>query len=225
MTRKEIFQLILGEAALIALIGTLLGLLLGIVLGRSLVQLVTQTINDLYYVVSVRDIALSPLTLAKGLSLGIGATLIATLAPAREATASSPGTVLRRSLEETRFRRWLPQLVRIGLVMSVVGAALLLMPGRSIVISYGALFLILVGYALLMPALVDRSAAWARPLFASLFGMTGRMAAGGIRTSLSRTSVAIAALMVAIAATVGVGIIGEQFPANGNGLAGPLPAS
>ena len=211
VTRKEIFKSILVEAVFIAIIGTTIGLLLGIVLGQSLVQLVTQTINDLYYVLSVRDITLSPLTLIKGVVLGIGATLIATLAPAREATASSPGTVLRRSVEETQFRRRLPQLVGIGLGLGVVGTLMLLMPGRSIAISYGALFFILVGYALLIPALVDRAAGWIRPALASLFGLTGRMAAGGIRTSLSRTSVAIAALMVAISATIGVGVMVSSF--------------
>ncbi len=211
VTRKEIFRLILGEATLIAMLGTVIGLLLGIVLGQSLVQLVTQTINDLYYVLSVRDIAIGPWTLLKGVALGIGATLLATLAPAREATASSPGTVLRRSVEETNFRRRLPLLVRVGIGLGLLGTLLLLLPGRSIVISYGALFLILVGYALLIPALVDRAASWVRPLLASMFGMTGRMAAGGIRTSLSRTSVAIAALMVAISATIGVGVMVNSF--------------
>lgn len=211
VTRNEIFRLILGEAIFIAILGTGIGLLLGIILGQSLVQLVTQTINDLYYVLSVRDITIGPLTLLKGIALGIGATLAATIAPAREATASNPGTVLRRSLEETRFRSQLSKLVYIGLIFCAIGAVLLLIPGRNIIISYGALFLILIGYALLIPSLVDRSAAFIRPLLARLFGMTGRMAAGGIRTSLSRTSVAIAALMVAVSATIGVGVMVDSF--------------
>ena len=211
VTRREIFYLILGEATLIAMVGTVIGLLLGFVLGQSLVQLVTQTINDLYYVVSVRDVVLGPFTLLKGIVLGMGATLLATLAPAREATASSPGTVLRRSIEEAQFRRRLPRLVRIGIALGLIGLILLLIPGRSIVISYTALFLMLVGYALLIPMLVDRGATLMRPVLARFFGMTGRMAAGGIRTSLSRSSVAIASLMVAVSATIGVGIMVGSF--------------
>ena len=211
VTRNEIFRLILGEAVLIAIIGTSLGLLLGIVLGQSLVQLVTQTINDLYYVLSVRDISIGPLTLLKGIGLGVGATLLATIAPAREATASSPGTVLRRSMEETRFRLQVPRLFLGGIALCLTGTIMLLIPGRNIVLSYGGLFLVLIGYALLMPAVVDRLAAWIRPILASMFGMTGRMAAGGIRTSLSRTSVSIAALMVAVSATIGVGVMVNSF--------------
>ena len=66
VTRREVFGLVLGEALLIGVIGTAIGLLGGVVLGRGLVELVTQTINDLYYVLTVRRLSLSPLTLLKG---------------------------------------------------------------------------------------------------------------------------------------------------------------
>ena len=211
VTRSEVFRLIIGEAAVIAMAGTVLGLLLGFVLGQGLVQLVTRTINDLYYVLSVRSIALEPMTLVKGIALGVVATLLSAIAPAREATAASPGTVLRRSLEETRFRRQVPQFVGVGIASAVTGTALLLVPGRNIMMSYGALFLMLVGYALLIPKLVDLFSGWVRPVLGRLFGVIGRMAAGGVQTSLSRTSVAIAALMVAVSATVGVGVMVDSF--------------
>ena len=82
ITRGELFALVLGEAALLGAVGTVAGLLLGILMGRGLVGLVTQTLNDLYFVVSVRRLSLEPLTLIKGLSLGLGATLAAALVPA-----------------------------------------------------------------------------------------------------------------------------------------------
>lgn len=66
VTRRQIFALIMAEAMLISVIGTTLGLLLGIVLGRSLVTLVTQTINDLYFVVTVRSLTIDPVILLKG---------------------------------------------------------------------------------------------------------------------------------------------------------------
>ncbi|MCB0258057.1 MAG: ABC transporter permease, partial [Anaerolineae bacterium] len=63
MTRREVYVLILTEAGLLGLIGTILGLGLGVALGRGLVQLVTQTINDLFFVVAVREIDISFWTL------------------------------------------------------------------------------------------------------------------------------------------------------------------
>src|SRR6202012_746111 len=46
------FGLVLGEALVVAVLGTGIGLGAGVLLGRGLVRLGTQTINDLYFVVS-----------------------------------------------------------------------------------------------------------------------------------------------------------------------------
>ena len=67
VTRREIFSLIVAEAVLLGLLGTAAGLLLGIVLAQGLVRLVTQTITDLYFVVSVRELTISGLGLPQGL--------------------------------------------------------------------------------------------------------------------------------------------------------------
>ena len=61
----------------------------------------TRTINDLYFVLSVRDVALDPLALAKGVLLGVGATLAAALAPALEATGAPPRVVMSRGALES----------------------------------------------------------------------------------------------------------------------------
>ena len=60
VTRREVFTLVLGEALGVALLGTAVGLAAGVLLGRGLVRLVTQTINDLYFVVSVRELSIPP---------------------------------------------------------------------------------------------------------------------------------------------------------------------
>ncbi len=100
ITRGELFTLVLGEAAVLGVVGTVAGLLLGVLLGRGLVELVTRTLNDLYFTVSVRGLSLEPSTLAKGLLLGLGATLAAALLPAWEAARSAPAVTLRRSTLE-----------------------------------------------------------------------------------------------------------------------------
>src|SRR5690606_2067063 len=83
VTRREVGALILTEAVLIGILGTTVGLLLGFVLAKGLVQLVSRTINDLYYVVNVRRVPIEPVTLVKGIVLGTGATFLAALQPAR----------------------------------------------------------------------------------------------------------------------------------------------
>ncbi len=211
VTRREVFWLVLAEALFIGAVGTLLGLLLGVLLGRGLVQLVTRTINDLYYVLSVREMSVRPLTLFKGIALGVGATLVSAWMPARSATRSSPSTVLRRSAEETEVKAMAPRLALVGLVLGLGGALLLVAPSRSIIISYAALFLVLIGFALLVPVSVVGITGILRPLAGSVTGAVGRMGVAGISGSLSRTSVAIAALMIAVAATIGVGVMVSSF--------------
>ncbi|HOW77626.1 MAG TPA: ABC transporter permease, partial [Candidatus Competibacteraceae bacterium] len=64
VSRRELLLGILGEALLLGLAGTLLGGLLGLWIGSGLVHLVTRTINDLYYVLSVREFFIDPWSLA-----------------------------------------------------------------------------------------------------------------------------------------------------------------
>lgn len=211
VTRREIFGLVLGEAALIGVAGTVGGVLLGIVLATGLVRLITQAINDLYFVLTVRELTIAPLTLAKGALLGLGTTLLAAMAPAREATQAPVSVVLQRSAEETSTRRLVPRLAFGGVGLAALGAGLLLLPSESIVLSYAGLLALIIAAALLTPAAIVAGARVLRPGMGRLFGVLGRMATRGVVTALSRTSVAIAALMIAIAATVGVGIMVDSF--------------
>lgn len=211
ITRGELFALVLGEAAVLGAVGTVAGLLLGVLLGRGLVGLVTQTLNDLYFVVSVRRLALEPFTLAKGLALGLGATLLAALVPAWEAARSAPATTLRRSTLEDVSRTRAPRLALLGLGVLAAGTVLLTWPTQALLPAYGGLFSVLLGAALLVPWVTERLSAGAAVPLGGAFGLLGRMAARGVRTSLSRTAVALAALMVAVATTVGVGLMVSSF--------------
>ncbi|HET9451380.1 MAG TPA: FtsX-like permease family protein, partial [Aggregicoccus sp.] len=211
VTRKELFALVLAEAAVLGVVGTVGGLLGGILLGRGLVGLVTRTLNDLYFVVSVRGLELAPLTLAKGLLLGLGATVLAALFPAWEAARSAPVVTLRASSLEERARRRAPLLALGGLAVLGLGALLLLYPTHALLPAYAGLFAVLLGAALLVPwATGHLAGALVRPLGAA-FGAVGRLAARGVTASLSRTAVALAALAVAVATTVGVGLMVSSF--------------
>jgi putative ABC transport system permease protein len=211
VTRGQIFGLVLGEAALLGVVGTGLGLLLGIVLASGLVQLLAQTINDLYFVVEVSELTITPWLLAKGALLGLGTTVAAAIPPAREATNAPVSTVLRRSSQEATIQNLAPWLAGAGALVSALGAGLLMATEQSIIIGYGALLCLLLGAALCTPWAVMGIARALRPVLGRLVGVVGRMAARGVVTSLSRTGVAIAALMVAVAATVGVGLMIDSF--------------
>jgi putative ABC transport system permease protein len=211
VTRGQIFALILAEALLVGLAGALLGLALGVALGRGLIGLVSRTINDLYFTVTIREVAISTGPLVKGFLLGLLATLAAAAAPAIEATYTPPRTVLRRSSYEDRVRRVVPLAAGGGALLLAIGAALLAIPSKDLVLSFIALFAITIGAAALTPLATLLLMYAVRPVLGALFGLLGRMAARDVVASLSRTSVAIAALMIAISVTIGVGLMVGSF--------------
>ncbi len=210
VTRDQVFKMVLGEALLVAVVGTAVGLGAGILLGRELVRLVTQTINDLYFVLSVRELAIPPLTLAKGAGLGIGATLLAALAPAIEATQAPPRAVLTRSSLEASLRKALPRASLLGVGLLLLGLLLLALPA-GLTVGFAGLFGVILGCALLAPGATVVLMHLLRPPMGALFGVLGRMSANGVVAALSRTAVAIAALVIAVSVTVGVGVMIDSF--------------
>ncbi|MFN3596538.1 MAG: ABC transporter permease [Rubricoccaceae bacterium] len=210
VTRGEVFRLVLLEALAVGAVGAMLGVVLGLALGSGLTRLVTQTIGDLYFVVRVREFTPDPAALAKGVALGLAATLAAAVLPAREATTAPPASALRRSSEEAGLARGAGRLALGGLACGAAGLAMLRLPG-GIGPAYGGLLLVLLGFALAAPWLTRQYVRGMAPLAGRLFGPVGRMAARGITASLSRTAVAVAALAVAVAATVGVGTMITSF--------------
>ena len=211
VTGGQLFRLILAEALVLSLIGALLGLGLGVILGRAMVGLVTQTINDLYFVVSVQEVTVPIASLVKGLIIGVAAALVASLLPAAEALRTSPQSTLRRSTLESRIVALLPWLVLAWVVLGGLGALLLWLNGVSIVVAFAGLFAVLFAFALLTPPVTVLLMRGLTPAGQRLLGVLGRMAPRDIVRSLSRTSVAIAALMVAVSVIVGVSIMIGSF--------------
>ena len=210
MTRRQIFRFILLEAFMLGLLGTALGLALGIIFGRGAVSLVSQTISDLYFSVNVQRISVAPWTLAKGAAIGLGASLLAAVLPAWEATRTPPAGVMKRSHEEAATRGLLPAITAGALLLHLLGFLLLAAPG-SLALSFAALFCIVVGGALFTPvALLLAMRLFAEPA-ATLFGVLGKLAARAVTRSLSRTAVAVAALTVAVSVIVGVSTMIGSF--------------
>ena len=213
MTRSQIFSIILIEAGFLGVIGTAFGLGLGYLLGRGAVQMVTTSINDLFFVVTVRRIDFPPLTLLKGAAIGIVAALIAAALPAYEATNVRPASALRRSNIEERVRTTLNWVSGVGVGILLLGTALLI-PEWHLIITFVGIFAIIIGISLLTPILtlgLMRTLSGLSSVVGRSFSPLIRLAIRDITRSLSRTSVAIAALMVAVSVIVGVGLMIGSF--------------
>ena len=210
-TRRQILAMVLREALVLGTTGTVLGLLIGPWMSYALVGLITRTINDFYFTLAVTEIALPASGFAKALALGLMVGLVAALSPALEATRVPPREAMAQSLLEGRFRRRLPRMVAWSGGLTALGAALLMLPSRAILLAYAGIFSIMLAAACLVPALCVFLLGLARPTLRLLFGAPGSQAARGASATLSRTAAATAALMLAVAASVGLGMMIASF--------------
>jgi putative ABC transport system permease protein len=211
VTRGEVFAQILSEAAVLGAAGTVLGIPLGFLLGKFLLGMVTRSIGDLYFALSVQEVSVTYATFLKAVGLGTLGAVAASLWPAHEATSTQPREVMRRSAIEMGVRKILPAISTAGAGLILLGVGIQLYPSRSIPLSFGGLFAIVAGYALLAPGATTLLVRGIQPVFALAFGTQGTMAARSIPASISRTGVATAALVVAVATTVGIGIMIDSF--------------
>lgn len=216
LTRTQTFSLILAEAAMLGIAGAVLGLFFGIWLGENLLQLVSRAISDHYFVVNVTHVTIAPVSVAKGLVAGFGATMFAAAVPAIEASSYQPRLAMTRSVLERRTGQSLPIVTAAGLVAAFLAMFMLAFSGDNLVAGLVALFLLILGFALVIPIAVRVCAVQLAPLAGKLLGTSARMAVSGIGASLSRTGVAIVALSVAVSATVGVSVMVDSFRSSVN---------
>jgi putative ABC transport system permease protein len=209
-TRSEVLSIVLTEAAALGIVGAALGVLLGLAIGRELINLVSRTINDLYFVVAVNETSLPPSAVATALLAGFGTALAAALLPALEVAGSAPQLSLRRSVLEERAVNLARRLVMVSAILAVCAGAVVLGSNRSLLAGFVALFMLLLSVAAVTPAVL-RALARAAARLAGRASPVARLAFGDIAASLSRTGVAVAALGMAVAAMIGVSIMVESF--------------
>jgi putative ABC transport system permease protein len=211
VTRGEVFSLVITEAVIAGFLGASIGLILGVMLGQGAVQLVTQTINDLFFVVTVRGVQIPAESLLKGAILGITATVLTAAPPAWEAASVPPRMALSRSNIESFALHASNLAAKGGIVLLLLGGITLMLPTPNLNVSFTGTFIIILGFALLTPQTTKYIMSKAVPVMGHFMGTLGRMAPRNVSNALSRTSIAVAALMVAISVTIGVSLMIGSF--------------
>ncbi len=211
VTRQEAFRMIVAEAVMLGLVAGALGVMFGIWLGGELLFFVTRSINDLYFRVAVTSVEVSTLTIVKGMLAGVAAAVVAAAVPALDAAAAPPRLAMSRSTLESGAGRVVPILAAVGIVVLALSVLVLKISSTSLIAGLTAVFLLIFGFALLIPYAVRGLTVVLAPLAGRLGGVPARLAVTGIASSLSRTGVAIVALSVAVSATIGVSVMVDSF--------------
>lgn len=205
---QELYSIILAEAFVLGIIGTLIGCVLGIWLGQGLTRIVAVTVSELYFNVSADALHINPLSLLKAILLGLGGTLVAAWFPASQAAKTPPLTTLSRSALESETQRQLPRLLIIGIFMQIIGLLVAFAVPGGVVMGFAGLFIFLLGAALITPVGLPL-AHWLLDKL-PLKGIA-LMVVRDLDRHLSRLGTALAALMVALAASVGVAVMVDSM--------------
>ncbi len=211
--RSDIFKIILFEALIIAIIGTIFGIIGGILLGRQTVNLILQTINDLYYTTIIQDVEIPPISLIKGLLLGVFATIMVAIPPAIESTRVTPRNAELRSGLESKTRLSVKRMILIMALCFLIGSILLFSPTfrNNLWWAFLATFFVVVGFSLLTAVSLNYLLPTLANPVMKIFGLFPGMAVRELYRSLSRTGIAISSLMVAVSVTMGMTIMIASF--------------
>ncbi len=219
-SRSMVLALFLGEALLLTLIGTTIGLGLGRLMASAAVRITATTVETFYIASAATETvarqALGAGEVALAFAVALPLALVAAAVPALEAARVRPIEAMRGA--ERLARAFKPS--RKHLVMSLVLFALgygftRLDPVNGLpLFGYAAAMALMFGGALLVPnflwlACGGRSKLFVRVLRAA--GVEATLARANLRASISRVSISVAALSVALAMTVAVSIMIGSF--------------
>jgi putative ABC transport system permease protein len=175
------------------------------------VNLVTQTINDLFFVLTISEVPILSSSLIKGGILGIGATVVTAAFPAWEAASVPPSSAITRSEIEIKAHHAMRMVTIIGFLFILAGFVVLSIQITDLWVSFLGTFTIVLGLAMLTPKVTVWLMSAAAFITTRLWGALGRLAPREVVNAISRTSIAVAALMIALAVTIGVSLMVNSF--------------
>jgi putative ABC transport system permease protein len=147
----------------------------------------------------------------QGIVLGLGATLLAALVPALDAARTTPDAALSRARLERKSRARARIAAWSAAPLLACAGVLLLADRQSLTLAFAALFVVLCAGAACVPAATAGLMRILAPAARGVGGLPLLMAVRGVTGSLSRTGVATAALAVAVATVIGIGVMIASF--------------
>jgi putative ABC transport system permease protein len=207
MPLRQLIALMAAELAVLALIGGLAGVGLGYVVAASLLPDVAATLKGLYGAQVSGTLQLRPSWWLSGLAISVLGTGVAAAA-ALVAVARMP------LLASARPQAWAASRGIARRVQMAAGSALLMLAGvlavtaDGLVMGFGLLACLLIGAALALPLLLEVALRGAQRLAR---GVTAQWFWADTRAQVPGLSLALMALLLAMAANVGVSTMVSSF--------------
>ncbi len=209
MRRGQVLRLIVVEALLLALCGSVVGSLVGWILARAALVAVGETVGNLFSLVDLPPGVLTFQEVSLALACGIGVAVAAALHPALQAVRVSP-------LENARQAAWTPGFTpkkswanRLGLLCFLAAPILVFSspwlsePVRRFSLGVVGMLIFLLGLAFFCPALIHYAV---KGLWRSALNLPGvswveaRLASDSLRRNPTRSGITVATLVISLAA-------------------------
>ena len=213
LTRHKVLLLFLGEATALAVAGIIIGLGLARLLADAAVTLTSSTVSTLYIasVAAPPELNISHVWIA--IAIGLPLSLIAAAIPALEASRVPPTAAMRgHDTLDTRVR-FNPTALIVALVLLGLAYALAQLPpvGRRPIFGYLSSFIIVIGSAFLVPAIMYGLARIGRLFLRRRLGVEGLLAHANLTSAIPRLSISVAALSVSLSMMVAIAVMIGSF--------------
>ena len=204
-SRKELVSAFLAESLIFGAIGGLAGIGLGYVTAYMSLDKVSSTITELYFYVKADGVHLTPSIVLTGLGIGFFATCVGIALPTLEVAMTPPVMGMKRRTIEDRAHGVKGYLLIAAVFCLALGCVTFWASRFSMLWGWASALFVTLAFALSAAPLVSPATHYAGVFFKKAFNsLTAYLASRTIRASLSRTSIAVAALAVALSVTIGV---------------------
>ncbi len=206
-TRRQVLLLILSEVAVLSGAGVAIGAVLGTLLAKANVSTVSATLSNLYLLNAIERVDQPAWIYLVAGATGLAAALAGALGPAAELARHGPRELLSAVVVHEQLRSHSARLAVLGLAILVLIGGWYTTAGADwqpagFVLAFG----LLAALPLMTPFVIQRVTGAARARDFSI-----QYSARSLGTKLQVTSIAVAALAIAVALLVGVTVMIGSF--------------
>jgi putative ABC transport system permease protein len=163
--------------------------------------------------VEVDKMVLSPEEVVVSFLMTLAVSVVAAYIPARETARIAPREAMSPETFEKTRRIRAPRLAVGGLLFIGLSIPISMVPAvyETPVGGYAAIFMIFVGFTMMAPGVLIFLGRYSPNVMCKMFGEPGHLAAAYLSGAVSRTAIAVGALITAIALFIGVSIMVSSF--------------
>ncbi|MCX8109800.1 MAG: FtsX-like permease family protein [Syntrophorhabdaceae bacterium] len=209
--RSEVFFAFTTEIMLFGIAGGAIGSVFGYILSRILIDILGNTISDLYFFLRPIPLPWSWWNLIAGIALGCGASLLGGITPMIDLVKTEPVSALRGRIYQRTSKNTVKRLSVFGLMIISIGVFFLIFTSAHVYIGFAGTFIFLIGISLTTGLVLMGSIPLLRRFFSYLSGTIGKIAISNIWLNTNRTSIAVAAFMIALSMAIGLSSLIHSF--------------